>query len=101
MSTVNKNGISPFSVPALFDDFFSRELFNWESSNRSAIRATVPSVNSIKSGSGGLLTISGVKEQQSQQKDKGYICKEFSYESCQRSIELPREMVDEKGITAT
>ena len=38
----NRNVLFP---PALFDDFFNKELFNWENGNFSSTLTTVPSVN--------------------------------------------------------
>ncbi|MCH5687625.1 hypothetical protein LWM68_27180 [Niabella sp. W65] len=44
MSIIKRNGNFP-SFPTLFDDLFSRELFNWNNSNFSSTSTTVPSVN--------------------------------------------------------
>lgn len=121
MSPVNKIGNLTHSVPALFDDFFTRELFNWGNSNFSATRTTVPSINIKETGQGyevevaapgmekkdfaitmeaGLLTISSAKEHSTESKDDNHIRREFSYASFQRSIALLKEVVDEQGITA-
>lgn len=42
----------------------------------------------------GVLTVSAEKEEKSEEKQEGYLCKEFSYNSFSRSMILP-EMVDE------
>ena len=42
----------------------------------------------------GVLTVSAEKEEKSEEKEAGYLCKEFSYNSFSRSMILP-EMVDE------
>ena len=45
MSLNKRNGSMFPTIPALFDDFFSRELFNWGNNNYSSTSTTVPSVN--------------------------------------------------------
>jgi HSP20 family protein len=122
MTPAKKMGNASLSVPMLFDDFFSRELFNWGNSNFSNTKTTVPSVN-IKETSesfevevaapgmekkdfnitldGNLLTISSQKEHRSQNTEDNYTRREFSYQSFQRSFELPKDVVDEEGITAS
>jgi HSP20 family protein len=121
MTPAKKMGNASLSVPMLFDDFFSRELFNWGNSNFSNTKTTVPSVN-IKETSesfevevaapgmekkdfnitldGNLLTISSQKEHRSQNTEDNYTRREFSYQSFQRSFELPKDVVNEEGITA-
>jgi len=42
----------------------------------------------------GVLTVSAEKEEKSEEKQEGYLCKEFSYNTFSRSMILP-EMVDE------
>ena len=112
-------------VPGLqrlfFDDIFGRELFNWENKNFSATSTTLPSVNIKETADnyevevaapgmdkndfkvaldGNLLTISSQKEQQQVSEQVTYTRKEFSYQSFQRSFELPKYVVDEEKITA-
>ena len=121
MSTEKKIGNTIFGVPALFDDFVNRELFNWGNSNFSATKTTLPSVN-IKETSDGyevemaapgmdkkdfnvtlennLLTISSVKEHRQEKNMQEYTRKEFSYQSFNRAFELPKNVVNEDGITA-
>ena len=122
MTPAKKMGNASLSVPMLFDDFFSRELFNWGNSNFSNTKTTVPSVN-IKETSesfevevaapgmekkdfnitldGNLLTISSQKEHRSQNTGDNYTRREFSYQSFQRSFELLKDVVNEEGITAS
>jgi HSP20 family protein len=45
MSLIKANGSRIPQFPALFDDFFGRELFNWGNSNFSSTSSTIPSVN--------------------------------------------------------
>lgn len=121
MSLIKRNGnvFPPF--PVLFDDLFSRELFNWGNNNFSATSTTMPSVN-IKETSndfevevvapgmdkkdfnitlkGNLLTISSSREHEDEKKEENYIRREFSYQSFQRSFELPKNVVDAEKINA-
>lgn len=120
MSLIKRNGNFP-SFPALFDDLFSREFFNWNNSNFSSTSTTVPSVNIKETGNsfevemaapgiektdfsisleGNLLTISSQKKQQQEKDESAYSRKEFSYQSFQRSFELPKDVVDDEKIGA-
>jgi len=122
MTPAKKMGNASLSVPMLFDDFFSRELFNWGNSNFSNTKTTVPSVNIKETPEsfevevaapgmekkdfnitldGNLLTISSQKEHRSQNTEDNYTRREFSYQSFQRSFELPKDVVNEEGITAS
>ena len=121
MSIFKRNGNNSQLVPMLFDDVLTRELFNWGNHNYSSTSTTVPSVN-IKENAenyevevaapgmekkdfnitlnGNLLTISSAKENKTETKDGNYTRKEFSYQSFQRSFELPKHNVDEDKIHA-
>ena len=44
----------------------------------------------------GLLTISGEKKAETEEKDKGYYLKECSYGTFSRSVRLPDNIVDDK-----
>ncbi|SEW01877.1 HSP20 family protein [Chryseobacterium wanjuense] len=122
MSIVKRNNGS--LLPAnrtLFDDFFSRELFNWGNNNFSSTLSTLPSVN-IKENpenfevevaapgmekqdfqitlDGNFLTISSAKKNQQEENNDNYTRREFSYQSFQRSFELAKNVVDEDRIEA-
>ena len=121
MSLIKRNGSTFPAIPMLFDDLFSRELFNWGNTNFSNTSTTVPSVN-IKETTdnfevevaapgmdkkdfnitlaGNLLTISSTKQLQDEQKDENYTRREFSYQSFQRSFELHKDVVDADKINA-
>ena len=121
MSLIKRNGETFPAFPALFDDFFGRELFNWHNNNYSSTSTTMPSVN-IKettdsfevemaapgmqktdfkiSLDGNTLTISFHKEHQEKRGEEGYNRQEFSYQSFQRSFILPKDVVNENGILA-
>lgn len=123
MSIVKRNNGSllPANPRTLFDDFFSRELFNWGNNNFSSTLSTLPSVN-IKENpenfevevaapgmekqdfqitlDGNLLTISSSKKNQKEENNDNYTRREFSYQSFQRSFELAQNVVDEEHIEA-
>lgn len=122
MNLIKRNGSQSSGFPRLFfDDIFGRELFNWENNNFSSTSTTLPSVN-IKETSdsykvevaapgmeksdfnitldGNLLTISSVREHEETTQQETFTRREFSYQSFQRSFELPKNVVDEEHITA-
>lgn len=122
MTLVKRNGslLSPF--PTLFDDFFSRDLFNWNNSNYSESNTTIPAVNIKETADsyevevaapgmtkndfkveldGNLLTISSQKRNQEDQQEAGkFFRREFSYQSFQRSFTLQKDVVDIEKIEA-
>jgi HSP20 family protein len=121
MSLFKKNGNSVSSIPVLFDDFFSRELFNWGNTNFSSTNTTVPAINIQEKADhfevevaapgmekkdfnitleGSILTISSVKQHTDEKKGDNYTRREFSYQSFQRSLELPKDMVEGEKIKA-
>ncbi|KFE99173.1 heat-shock protein [Chryseobacterium formosense] len=123
MSIVKRNNGSllPANPRTLFDDFFSRELFNWGNNNYSSTLSTIPSVNISEnehsfdvelaapgmekqdfeiSLEGNLLTISSSKKNEMEEKNEKYTRREFSYQSFQRSFELAKNVVDEEHIEA-
>ncbi len=121
MSLIKSNGNRIPQFPALFDDFFGRELFNWGNSNFSQTSTTIPSVNIFETSDdfkvevaapgmdkkdfkitleGNLLTIVSNKEYNNEVKDGKYSRQEFSYQSFQRSFQLPKDVVDENQIAA-
>jgi HSP20 family protein len=121
MSLIKKNRNSLNTIPALFDDFVGRELFNWGNSNYSSTQTTIPMVNIKESAENfevevaapgmnkkdfkiqldnNLLTISSQKESEEETEHNGYNRREFSYQSFQRSFLLPKDVVDHDGILA-
>lgn len=121
MSLIKRNGNSYASLPALFDDFFGRELFNWGNNNFSSTSTTIPSVNIRETADNyevevaapgmekkdfkvtlddNLLTISSSKQHNQEKKEGNYTRQEFSYQSFQRSFELPKNVVDGDKIVA-
>jgi HSP20 family protein len=122
MSVIKRNGNSLPAFPSLFDDFFSREFFNWGNSNFSSTSTTVPAVNIKESADefrvevaapgmekkdfiitldGNQLTISSAKQSEETKKEETYTRREFSYQSFTRTFQLPKDVVDAEKIMAT
>jgi HSP20 family protein len=108
-------------IPMLFDDLFSRELFNWGNSNYSSTSTTVPLVNIRETRDnfevemaapgmekkdfsvtleGNTLTIASKKENEETENQDAYTRKEFSYQSFVRSFILPKDVVKADEIVA-
>lgn len=122
MNLIKRNGNQvPGFHRSFFDDIFGRELFNWENNNFSTTSTTLPSVNVKETADtyevevaapglekndfkvtleGNLLTISSEKENQQTSEQENFTRREFSYQSFQRSFELPKNVVDEENISA-
>lgn len=121
MSLIRRNRNAIYDFPKMFDELLSRELFNWGNSNFSSTSTTLPSVNVRETDGhfevevaapglekkdfqieldGNTLTISSAKEHQQEQKEENYTRREFSYQSFQRNLELPKDVVDEEHIQA-
>ena len=120
MSIIKRNEIFPGLN--LFDDFFSRDLWNWNLNNNSSTNTTIPMVNVKETNEnfevemaapgmnkedfkvqleGNLLTITSEKNHENEVKDgERYSRREFSYQSFQRSFQLPKEVVDADKIEA-
>ena len=122
MSVIKRNGNSLPAFPSLFDDFFSREFFNWGNSNFSSTSTTVPAVNIRESADefkvevaapgmekkdfiitldGNQLTISSAKQHEETKKEETYTRREFSYQSFTRTFQLPKDVVDSEKIVAS
>ena len=122
MALLKRNGNMLNSMPMLFDDFFNRDLFNWENLNFSDTDTTIPAVNIKETAdnyevevaapgmtkkdfkvelNGNSLTISSQKSNQQEQKEgERYFRKEFSYQSFQRTFTLQKDVVDSDRIQA-
>jgi HSP20 family protein len=121
MSIIKRNN-SFQGMNSIFDDLFNRDLLNWGLVNNSATNTTLPSVNIRETNDnfivemaapgmtkddfkieldGNLLTISSEKEDRNVMKDgEKYTRQEFSYQSFQRSFQLPKDVVDSDKIQA-
>ena len=122
MNLIKRNvGQAPALHRLFFDDIFGRDFFNWENNNYSTTSTTLPSVNIKETADnyevevaapgmdkndfkitldGNQLTISSVKENEQTTENENYSRREFSYQSFQRSFELPKNVVDEDKIIA-
>lgn len=122
MTLTRRNGNLTNSFPSLFDDWFSRDLLDWNNSNFSNTGTTLPAVNvketpetfEVEMAAPGMkkedfkvelnnnvLTISSEQRNEHEEKENDkYSRKEFSYQSFQRSFQLSREAVDADNIQA-
>ena len=109
-------------MPVIFNDLFTRDLWNWGLSNNSATNTTIPAVNMSETPDrfdvevaapgmkkedfrveldGNMLTISSERKNEWENKeDQRYTRREFSYQSFQRSFQLPAQVVDSDRIEA-
>jgi HSP20 family protein len=119
--TSMRNGNFP-AISNLFDDFFTRDLWNWGMSNNSSTNSTVPAVNIRENNEsfivemaapglkkedfkveldGNTLTISSEhKEEHEEKEGERFARREFSYQSFQRSFQLSKDVVDIDAIEA-
>jgi HSP20 family protein len=108
--------------PAFFNDFITKDVWNWGLSNNSTTNTTIPACNIRETNDnyvvemaapgmtkndfrieldGNTLTISSEKETQHEENDEQkYSRKEFSYQSFQRTFQLPKDVVDAERIEA-
>jgi len=122
MTLAKRNGNLMNSLPGLFDDFFTKDLFDWNNANFSMQGTSLPAVNvketadtfEVEMAAPGMkkedfkvelnnnvLTISSEKRDEHEEKeDEKYTRKEFSYQSFQRSFTLAKEAVDADNIQA-
>lgn len=110
------------TLPRLFDDFFTKDVFDWGNSNFSNTNTTLPAVNIVENNDAFLvemaapgmnkkdfsielknevLKISSQRETRHQSNDEErYTRREFSYQSFQRTFHLPKSVVDDAKIEA-
>ena len=113
------NGLFP-SVPSFFDDFLTKDVFDWSNANRS-YGSSLPAVN-IKEDSDNfevevavpglkkddfnielendVLTISSEKERKTESKEDKYVRREFQYSSFKRTFSLPENVVNGDMVEA-
>ena len=119
MSFSRRSDLFPMNV---FDDFFTRDLWKWGLNNTSSTNTTIAAVNIREPNEhfevemaapgmtredfkveldGTMLTISSEKKQNREDRDgEKYTRREFSYQSFQRTFQLPKEVVDAENIQA-
>lgn len=122
MALVNFNSPMMPTLPRLFDDFFTRDLFDWNTNNFSFTNTTLPAVNIVEDNDGfvvemaapgmkkddfkieldnEILKISSEKKEEKELKeDERYTRREFSYQSFVRTFHLPKSVVDDSKIKA-
>lgn len=122
MSIVKRNNGNLSTFPGFFDDFFSRDLWDWNNSNFASSGTSLPAVNvketaeafEVEMAAPGMkkedfkielnnnvLTIKTEKKEENEEKEgERYTRKEFSYQSFQRSFELSKEAIDADNIQA-
>jgi HSP20 family protein len=112
------------TLPSLFDDFFTRDVSDWFSTNFSQTGTTMPAVNIRENDNeyvvelaapgmtkkdfnieleNDVLTIHSEKKEEVKDKDDegNYYRKEFSYQSFQRSFRFPQDVVNAEKINAS
>jgi HSP20 family protein len=109
-------------LPSFWDNFLSKDLMDWGSTNFSTTDTTLPAVNVKESDEAfeievaapgmnkddfkvnlenNVLTISSEKKEEKKHEEKGrYTRREFSYQSFQRSFTIPENLVEGDKITA-
>lgn len=122
MALVKSNLPTFSSFPRLFDDFFTRDLFDFNNRANTFNHTTIPSVNIVENHEGfsvemaapgmnkadfniqlnnEVLTISSQKEWKNEMQDnERYTRHEFSYQAFERSFHLPKSVVDDSKIKA-
>ncbi len=122
MSIIKKNDNLFPAIPSFFNDVLSRDLWNWGLNNNSSTNTTIPAVNIRENKDSfivemvapgmkkddfkvelddNMLTISSEKNMQDEIKDgENYTRQEFSYQSFQRTFQLPKNVVDADKINA-
>lgn len=122
MSIIKRNNGFSSDMPGVFNDFFTRDLWNWGLNNNSVTNTTIPAINIREDNenfyvevaapgmrkedfkvelNGTTLTISSERENRQDEKEgEKYSRKEFSYQSFQRVFELPVHVVDAEHIQA-
>ncbi|MDQ6610612.1 MAG: Hsp20/alpha crystallin family protein [Bacteroidota bacterium] len=120
MSIVKRNG--NLGMTNLFDDLFTKDLWNWGVENHSGNNTSLPAVNirenaenfTVEMAAPGMnkedfkieldgnnLTISSESSRgQERKEEERYTRREFSYQSFQRSFTLPKDVVDVDQIQA-
>ena len=109
------------TFPSLVDNFFSRDLMDWNNLNFSSTNSTIPAVNIRENEetylievaapgmnkenftvnlNGDRLLISSEMKNEKHESDENYSRREFSYQSFQRSFTIPQSSVDGEKISA-
>jgi HSP20 family protein len=123
METLVKRNSSLPTLNTFFDDFFTKDVFDWSDKNFATMGSNLPSVNLKETDDklevdlaapgmkkedfkveidNNMLIISSEKEESKEESRKkdNYLRKEFSYQSFYRSFYLP-EYIDESKVEAS
>ena len=122
MSIIRRNGNPLTAFPGFFNEFVTKDLFNWGLENGSPTGTTIPAVNIRENNeqflvemaapgmtkndfrlelNGNTLTIASEKNVDEELKEEErYSRKEFSYQSFTRVFTLPKDVVDAGKIEA-
>jgi HSP20 family protein len=122
MTLMKKNGVFFPEFPKLFDDFLTRDFFDWGTGNFSNTNTNLPAVNIVETANNfvvemaapgmtkqdfevelkdDLLTITSQKQVQNELGEgERYTRREFSYQAFQRSFRLPKNVVEDSNIAA-
>lgn len=121
MTLVKRNSTNLPTFPRLFDDFFTKDIFDWGFNNFSSQGTTLPQVNIVETDNAfevemaapGMekkdfhieldnetLKISCKKEMENVNEHERNIRREFNYQSFQRTFHLSKKVVDESKIEA-
>jgi HSP20 family protein len=123
MGTLVKRNSSFPTVNTLFDDFFSKDVFDWSDKNFATIGSNLPSVNLKETDNklevdlaapgmkkedfkveidNNMLMISSERKEEKEEtrKKDNYVRKEFNYQSFCRTFTLP-EYIDESKVEAS
>lgn len=122
MTLMKRSNVLP-GIPSFFDDFFTRDLWDWSLVNSAATGTSLPAVNIVENDNefqvevaapgmskedfqievdNNVLTISSEKEHSEEEKDeKGkYSRQEFMYAAFKRSFTIPEDQVNVEKIKA-
>lgn len=122
MMLIKRSSTNPLNLNRFFDDFNTRDIFDWNSRNHSSVNSSMPAVNieetkdeyRLEMAAPGMdkkdfrieldnetLTISVEKEIKNEETEDGkMIRREFGYSSFKRTFQLAKEVVDESKIQA-
>jgi HSP20 family protein len=122
MTLVRRTNSNYPIFPSFFDNFFSRDLMDWNNQNYSNTDTTLPAVNvkededkfQIEVAAPGMnkddfkvkldnnmLTICSEKKAEKKEDDGKYSRREFSYQSFQRTFSLPQGHIQNDKISAS
>ena len=113
---VKKTSLFP-SFPSLFDDFFTKDFFDWNDKNFARLGSTLPSVNLKETDQhylielaapgmkkedfkvemhNGILTVSAERKEEKEEKKEDFLRREFSYSSFSRSFAVPENSMEDR-----